>query len=232
MTEQKPQEPRQKAQEGKKKAEKNRFQHQMALPDTKTAPFVIGRVIFAIYFRILCFLRVEGWEKLKLDAPYILMGNHTTLADPIIAAYLVKRYEVNFLGKKELAEIPLIGRLLMHMHMIPVDRHNSDMEAMRACLKVTRAGGILGIFPEGTRHVDGVMEHVESGVALIALRSGVPLIPVYIGGKPRLFHRLVVRVGDPIPMDDLREQGVNKETCQVLLERITAAYRTLTAEKQ
>lgn len=225
MTEKKPQET--------KKTEKNRFQHQMALPGTKTVPFVIGRVIFAIYFHILCFLRVKGREKLDVqDAPYILIGNHTTLADPIIAAYLVRRYEVNFLGKKELAEIPLVGRLLMHMHMIPVNRHNSDMEAMRACLKVTRAGGVLGIFPEGTRHVDGVMEHVESGVALIALRSGLPLIPVYIDGKPRLFRRLNVRVGDAIPMDDLRQQGVNKETCQVLLERITAAYRALTAEKQ
>lgn len=225
MTEKNPQEA--------KKTERNRFQHQMALPGTKTVPFVIGRVIFAIYFHILCFLRVTGREKLDVqDAPYILIGNHTTLADPIIAAYLVRHYEVNFLGKKELAEIPLVGRLLMHMHMIPVNRHNSDMEAMRACLKVTRAGGVLGIFPEGTRHVDGVMEHVESGVALIALRSGVPLIPVYIDGKPRLFRRLNVRVGDAIPMDDLRQQGVNKETCQVLLERITAAYRTLTAEKQ
>ncbi len=65
----------------------------------------------------------------------------------------------------------------MHLHMIPVDRHHSDMEAMRACLRVTKAGGVLGIFPEGTRHKEGIMEHIESGVALIALRSGVPLIP-------------------------------------------------------
>lgn len=214
-----------------KTPKKDRYQHRMALPDTHTAAFAIGRVIFWIYFHLLCFMKVEGREKLNCDAPYILIGNHTTLADPIIAAYLVRRYEVNFLGKKELADIPLVGRLLMRMHMIPVERHHSDMEAMRACLRVTRAGGVLGIFPEGTRHVEGVMEQVESGVALIALRSGVPLIPVYIGGRPRLFHRLIVRVGDPIPMDDLRQEGVNKETCQTLLDRIKAAYRELTKEK-
>ena len=46
---------------------------------------------------------------------------------------------------------------------------------------VGAAGGVLGIFPEGTRHKEGIMEHVESGVALIALRSGVPMIPLYIG---------------------------------------------------
>lgn len=69
------------------------------------------------------------------------------------------------------------------------------------------------------------MEHVESGVALIALRSGVPMIPLYIGGKPRLFRRLDVRVGDPIAMDDLRARGVNRDTCEELLGRITETYR-------
>ena len=103
---------------------------------------------------------------------------------------------------------------------------------MRACLRVTKAGGVLGIFPEGTRHKEGIMEHVESGVALIALRSGVPMIPLYIGGKPRLFRRLDVRVGDPIAMDDLRARGVNRDTCEELLGRITETYRALTAHPE
>ena len=97
---------------------------------------------------------------------------------------------------------------------------------------VGAAGGVLGIFPEGTRHKEGIMEHVESGVALIALRSGVPMIPLYIGGKPRLFRRLDVRVGDPIAMDDLRERGVNRDTCEELLARITETYRALTAHPE
>lgn len=91
---------------------------------------------------------LHGQEKLNLDAPYIVIANHTSFADPIIAAMLIRRYEVNFLGKIELAKAPVIGKLLMHLHMIPVDRHHSDMEAMRACLRVTKAGGVLGIFPK------------------------------------------------------------------------------------
>lgn len=211
------------------KKKQNRYQHQMALPGKTTIMYAIARVLFWIYFHLFCFLRCEGREKLKLDAPYIVIGNHTSMADPIIAAYLISRYEVNFLGKKELADVKFAGRVLLHLHMIPVDRHHSDMEAMRACLRVTKAGGVLGIFPEGTRHKEGVMEHIESGVALIALRSGVPLIPMYIDGKPRLFHRLRVRVGDPIEMADLRARGVNRDTCDELLTRITATYRDLTA---
>ena len=64
------------------------------------------------------------------------------------------------------------------------------------------------------------------------LRSGVPMIPLYIGGKPRLFRRLDVRVGDPIAMDDLRERGVNRDTCEELLARITETYRALTAHPE
>lgn len=211
---------------------KKNFQHHMAVPGKKGIIYTIARGIFWLYFHLFCFMHCTGREKLNLDAPYIVIANHTSFADPIIAAMLIRRYEVNFLGKIELAKAPVVGKLLMHLHMIPVDRHHSDMEAMRACLRVTKAGGVLGIFPEGTRHKEGIMEHVESGVALIALRSGVPLIPLYIGGKPRLFRRLDVRVGDPIAMDDLRERGVNRDTCEELLARITETYRALTAHPE
>ncbi len=194
--------------------------------------YTIARGIFLDLLPPVLLYALHGREKLNLDAPYIVIANHTSFADPIIAAMLIRRYEVNFLGKIELAKAPVVGKLLMRLHMIPVDRHHSDMEAMRACLRVTKAGGVLGIFPEGTRHKEGIMEHVESGVALIALRSGVPMIPLYIGGKPRLFRRLDVRVGDPIAMDDLRERGVNRDTCEELLARITETYRALTAHPE
>ena len=131
---------------------KKNFQHHMAVPGKKGIIYTIARGIFWIYFHLFCFMHCTGREKLNLDAPYIVIANHTSFADPIIAAMLIRRYEVNFLGKIELAKAPVVGKLLMHLHMIPVDRHHSDMEAMRACLRVTKAGGVLGIFPEGTRH--------------------------------------------------------------------------------
>lgn len=211
---------------------KDRFTHRLALADTKTPIFTLARVLFAFVFKLIYPMKYVGQEHLDaLNAPFILMGNHETMMDPIIAAFAVKKHEINFLGKRELAKVPVVGRLLMAMHMIPVDRHASDMEAMRTCMKVTRSGGVLGIFPEGTRHVEGTMEHMESGVALIALRSGVPLVPMYIPGKPRLFRRMNIVIGEPIQMDDLRAEGVNKETCALLLERIQGSYALLTGTR-
>lgn len=111
---------------------KKNFQHHMAVPGKKSIIYTIARGIFWIYFHLFCFMHCTGREKLNLDAPYIVIANHTSFADPIIAAMLIRRYEVNFLGKIELAKAPVVGKLLMHLHMIPVDRHHSDMEAMRA----------------------------------------------------------------------------------------------------
>ncbi len=174
--------------------------------------------------------RIRGAERMRGDAPFILIANHNSMLDPFILACPIQKYEVVFLGKKELVKSRLGRWLFGKLHMISVDRGHSDMEAMRACMRTLRGGGVLGIFPEGTRHHEGTMEHIESGVSLIALRGGAPLIPMYIEGKYAPFHRVRVHVGEPIPMDDLRADGVNSDTAARLNERITETYRSLAEE--
>lgn len=191
-----------------------------------------ARVMAAVVFHTIGPMRYEGLENLPEKGPYILIGNHQTWMDPVVLAAPIKHQDVTFLGKKELVGSKLVHHILTDMHMIIVDRHNSDMEAMRACIKALRSGEILGIFPEGTRHHEGVMEQMESGVGLIALRSGVPLMPAYIVGKFRLFHRNRCVFGKPIDFSDLREEGVNKETCERLMARITETYAAMAAEKE
>lgn len=193
-----------------------------------TALLPVMRAIFATVLPV----RYHGLDHLReLDAPYILMGNHLSLADPFIMAVAAPKEQIRFIGKKELWSNKLVAWFCRSLKAIPVDRHNTDMEAMRACMRVTRDGHVLGIFPEGTRHHQGVMQELESGVALIALRAKVPLVPVYITGKIAPFRPLDVYVGAPIGMEDLRQQGINTETCQLLLGRITATYAALEAAR-
>lgn len=177
-------------------------------------------------------VKYHGLEHVKdLQAPYILMANHTTMLDPFMMAVAIPQYQIRFIGKKELWKIKPFAWFANAIRAIPVDRHNTDMEAMRACMRVTREGHVLGIFPEGTRHHQGLMTELESGVAMIALRSKVPLVPVYIAGKLGLFRTLHVYVGEPIMMDDLRAEGINTQTCQALLGRITKTYAALDAAR-
>lgn len=165
-------------------------------------------------------------ENLPEKGPYIIIGNHQSWIDPVVMAVPIKE-QVSLVGKRELSIGGMLTKIMARMHVILINRHGTDMEAMRACMKVVKEGNILGIFPEGTRHHKGMMEELESGVAMIALRAGVPLIPTLIPTRMRLFRRNHCYFGAPIPLDDIREKGINTESCQELLERITAAYGEL-----
>ena len=188
--------------------------------------------IVGVLFKTILPVKYHGLEHItSLDAPYIMMGNHTTMLDPFMMALAVPKQQIRFIGKKELWKFPPFAWFANSINAIPVDRHNTDMEYMRACMRVTREGHVLGIFPEGTRHHKGLMTELESGVAMIALRSKVPLVPVYIAGKLGFFRKLHVYVGQPIMMDDLRAEGINTQTCQALLGRITETYAALDAAR-
>lgn len=192
--------------------------------------YCVARVLAFIVLNTICPTHYHGKERLNADAPYIVIANHSSWMDPVVMAKPIRRYDVTFLGKKELMKNKLAGAILRNMHCIGVERHNTDMAAMRACLNTLRQGGVLGIFPEGTRHHKGLMDEMEGGVAMIALRSGAPLIPMLITPKVRLFHRTDCYVGEPIPTEDLRAQVANKETCDALLRRITDVYARMAAE--
>lgn len=213
-----------------KKQDKNLTKPEDANKPSKVYAFVLA-VAQGLLKSILP-VKYHGLEHVKdLQAPYILMANHTTMLDPFMMAVAIPQYQIRFIGKKELWKVKPFAWFANAIRAIPVDRHNTDMEAMRACMRVTREGHVLGIFPEGTRHHQGLMTELESGVAMIALRSKVPLVPVYIAGKLGLFRTLHVYVGEPIMMDDLRAEGINTQTCQALLGRITKTYAALDAAR-
>ena len=91
---------------------------------------------------------------------------------------------------------------------------------------VLRDGNTLGIFPEGHRYVDGEMHEFGNGLALIALRSGAPVVPAYIQGSYRLFRRVTVTVGAPVALDDLGRR-CDSRTLSAATERIQNAMRAL-----
>ncbi|NLV57303.1 MAG: (d)CMP kinase [Clostridiales bacterium] len=193
---------------------------------------------FSIFYRIIQALswlvfhtivpvRYHHVDKLQLDAPFMLISNHLSMLDPFLIGWKCKRYQLFFLGKKELASNPLSKWLFAQLNMIPVDRHNMDMAAVRACLKTLGEGHPLCVFPEGTRYKQGVMQDLESGVAILALRAKVPIIPALISRRPRLFARVHCYYGDPIRVEDMALTGIDKGTCDRLLARISQTYTSL-----
>ena len=197
----------------------------------RTAIYTLARIIFGFLFHTIFPLRFHNAQIVEeMQPPYIIMANHRSFADPMALAIKVKRYEIRFIGKRELAHGRLKSWLFSGLHMILVSRHATDMAAMRLCMQTLKEGHILGIFPEGTRHQPEMMQEVESGTAIIALRARVPLLPVYIDGKIRPFHSTHIYYGKPMELDDLYAQGVNNDTAHQLCQRIHDVFYAMRDE--
>ena len=181
---------------------------------------------FSVVTRLLFFVRIEGAENIPQGA-CVIMGNHRAWLDPFLLAMSARDREIRFMGKKELWGNKIFRWIAAQVRGVPVDRGNVDMASIRLSMTVLKAGHSLGIFPEGTRSKGDGMLPIQGGAALLALRSKCDVVPVYIDGTYQLFRPVVVRVGKPVKMDDLLAGRINKDTCDVLTERITAAFAEL-----
>ena len=108
----------------------------------------LGMIVFHTVMPIKCHHR----ERLDAEAPYVLIANHQHALDPVAMATCIHGRQIVCLGKKELGVNKLVTRMLTSMHVILVGRGDTDMTAMRNCMKAIRMKKILLIFPEGTRH--------------------------------------------------------------------------------
>jgi 1-acyl-sn-glycerol-3-phosphate acyltransferase len=118
---------------------------------------------------------LHGVEHVPTTGPGILASNHVGVADgPLLAVYSPRL--VHALTKQEMFEGTL-GRILLRSGQVPLDRFNSDPAAVKACLRVLRDGGVVGIFPEGSRG-SGEFHRFHRGAAYLGLVSGAPIVPV------------------------------------------------------
>jgi len=189
--------------------------------------YEVGRRLVTVFFHTLMPVRFHNRERLQQAPPYLMIANHRHALDPVVMAMGVKHEQIVFLGKKELGKNSVARYFLTKLHCILVDRHNMDMEAMRACMKAVKLKKILLIFPEGTRHHEGQMEHIENGTSLIALRAKVPIVPIYIDRELKFFRVTNLYVGEPIPCEDLAAEGINTETCEKMNERMRETFRAM-----
>lgn len=134
-------------------------------------------------------LDVRGREHVDSEA-LVLCPNHSSALDPVLLACAM-RYDVplRIMAKKQLMEIPVLGWFLGKMGAFGVDRGNSDISAIKTSIRCLREGWKLMIFPEGTRVKEGEEADAKGGAAMIAIRSGVSMQPVYITTKKRVFRK-------------------------------------------
>ena len=169
-----------------------------------------------IVSRAVARLRIEGAiDEIPRQGPVILIANHASNADPVvIGGFLTPRLgrRIHWLGKKELFDWPVVGWAARNGGVHPVDRSTADLEAFRLARRILDEGHVLMVFPEGTRAPDGVLAQPKDGAAMLALRTGAPVVPIGVGDSDRLWPkgrllprpggRITVRVGSPFRLAD------------------------------
>ncbi len=175
----------------------------------------LAQVLFVCLFRVRAF----GWCNVPESGGAILASNHQSYLDPAIIAACVRR-EIHFMARDSLFEIPVFGALIRSLNAFPVKRDGIDREAIRKAIRIITAGGLVVIFPEGTRHDSGVLGEMRSGAAFVGKKAGCPIIPVGIQGahkawpmKYRVSHLAPIKIGfgRPVKSDGKEVEKVIKE---------------------
>lgn len=168
--------------------------------------------------------RVSGKENMPAEGGIILASNHASNWDPVVAGAFSPR-QLTFMAKAELFSPKPFGALLKWLGAFPVKRGRGDIGAIKSALTILKENRVVLLFPEGTRNHDTVA-HAKSGVAMLALKAGVPVVPMYISGHCRPLGRLRVTIGKPMDFSLCGEKA-DSETLQVLSDTVLAEIRKL-----
>jgi 1-acyl-sn-glycerol-3-phosphate acyltransferase len=185
-----------------------------------------GRLALALYRT-----RVFGAEHLPADGRYLLAGNHVSYLDPILLWCVAPR-PTHFIARQDLFDRAVVGWGLRHLWSFPISRGEADREAIQRATVLLKIGEPVGIFPEGTRRRvnqdrDAELGHAYQGVSFIALRAGVPIVPVAISGTEKAlprgawlprFPRVTIRYAEPVCAQDFSQTGRREKMAAMTAE--------------
>jgi 1-acyl-sn-glycerol-3-phosphate acyltransferase len=210
--------------------------------DGHLTPMISGLALGArLIARSVTRVRIEGdLDAIPRDGPVILAANHISNADAVIlGAWLTKSLgrRIHWLGKKEMFDWPVVGYVARNGGIHPVDRGAADVDAFRTAERVLREGHVLMIFPEGTRSPTGELQKPKDGLAMLALRTDAPIVPIGISntdrvwpkGKllPRPGRHATMRIGHPFRLADELPEGLDRKRAKaaatdLIMRRIAA----------
>ena len=199
-----------------------------------------GSAIIGFVSRLLWGARIEGVEHLPRTGPFILVSNHCSNLDPLMMGWATGHQigrVVHFMAKIEMRRWPIIGWLATQSGVYFVRRGERDRAAQQFSLQALAEGRPIAIFPEGTRSRVGRLQAGKPGAALIAIRSGAPIVPAAVSGTQRIFpkgarwprsSRVRIRIGAPFALPLHQPSGrIDRGALADGTERIMSAIEVL-----
>ena len=184
--------------------------------------YYVGRVMVWVLLNLLTRWRVRGKENIPSQGPLLIVTNHLNLADsPLLGVSLSRK--VVFMAKEELFRSSFSGYFIRSFGAFPVHRGQLDREALRQADQALAQGQALVMFPEGMRSRGGQLRRAFPGSALIALRSGAPILPVGITGTEKikgaawLLRRpqITVNIGHPFHLPPVSSKLTKAELAEL-----------------
>ena len=184
--------------------------------------YYVARVIMRMLLVLLTRWQVRGRENVPSQGPLLIVANHLNLADPPLLGVSLSR-KVIFMAKKELFHSRVIGYFIRGFGAFPVHRGQLDRQAMRQVDQILEQDLALVMFPEGTRSKSRRLQPAFPGSALIAVRSGVPILPVGITGTEKIKGvtwilrrpRITVNIGHPFSLPPVNSRLTKVELAEL-----------------
>jgi 1-acyl-sn-glycerol-3-phosphate acyltransferase len=216
----------------------NEEAHRLAREKGVSRPlYAFVRALLAPFLRIWFRMHVSGAEHIPGDGAAIIAPNHKSFWDSFFIAVCTRRH-VRYMAKTELIEARY-GRLLVRLGAFPVRRGQSDADALETARVILEQGGLLALFPEGTRIRDPEeLGHPKRGAGRLALETGAPLVPTAITGTEKLFlgpipkpRRVQVAFAEAIPSHELAStpEAAGELVEGMLWPEVEGEYRRLRA---
>lgn len=192
-----------------------------------------AKKMFCLQFRLMGW-KVRGAENMPASGPVILAINHVSMWDPVVAGCSVPR-QVSFMAKEELFALPFLGRLFAKLGAFPVKRGQGDMNAIRQSLAILKGGGVLGLFPEGTRSKSGEIQKGLPGMVFLMEKSQASVVPVKVRGTQRMFTKgwgkITIVIGEPLTAQMLKAPEGVENRREWIADRIMQAMIELPEAK-
>jgi 1-acyl-sn-glycerol-3-phosphate acyltransferase len=170
-------------------------------------------------------MRVHGTQNMPRTGPVIVASNHISYFDPPVLGTASPR-RIQYMAKEELFSIPLLGPAIRAVGAYPVDREGSATAAIKRSVEVLREGGVIGIFPEGSRNLTGTAA-ARGGVALLASLGKAPVVPARLvgTGQAKRLAQFHVYFGRPLSLPPDRK--ASRDEMANFTDQVMRAIRSL-----
>lgn len=201
----------------------------------RTIIYHITRFLIALYFTLYHRLSVYGKESIPADRPVILAANHASYLDPPVVGLAFYPRRLRFVAWDRLFKLAPLRYYLCQMGAVPVSQENKISSAglLRMVIGFLEEGSSVYIAPEGHRTLDGTLQPLEGGVAILSLKTGSPVIPTWVGGTYRALaphmkfprpRKITVTFGPAIYPEALPDGLEEKAKREAILEKIREFY--------